>query len=82
MLPSFWICILIPSSIDKGPCIILGSLGFSRITFYLFIWPHHPACGILIYQLGIKPLPPAVEAWSPNHWTTRVLPRIALFKVK
>ena len=27
------------------------------------------ACGILAPQPGIEPMPPAVEAWSPNHWT-------------
>ena len=25
-------------------------------------------------QSGIKPGPPAMEAWSPNHWTTREFP--------
>ena len=25
-------------------------------------------------QPGIKPVPSAVEAWSPNHWTTREFP--------
>ena len=29
------------------------------------------ACGILILQPGMEPVYPAVEAWSPNHWTTR-----------
>ena len=28
-------------------------------------------CGILVPQLGIKPEPPALEAWSLNHWITR-----------
>ena len=31
-------------------------------------------CSILPPQLGIKPAPPAVEAWSLNHWTTRKVP--------
>ena len=22
-------------------------------------------------QIGIKPVPPTLEVWSPNHWTTR-----------
>ena len=26
---------------------------------------------ILVPQPGIEPIPPAVEAQSPNHWTTR-----------
>ena len=29
------------------------------------------ACGILVPRPGIKPMPPAVEAQSLNHWTTR-----------
>ena len=29
------------------------------------------ACGILVPQPGIKPTLPALEAWSPNHFTTR-----------
>ena len=26
---------------------------------------------ILVPQPGIKPVPPAVEVWSLNHWTIR-----------
>ena len=36
-----------------------------------FFWPHGTACGILAPLPGIKPAPPAVEARSLNHWTTR-----------
>ena len=25
----------------------------------------------LIAPLGVEPMPPAVEAWSLNHWTAR-----------
>ena len=32
------------------------------------------ACGILVSQLGIKPLPPAGEVWSHNYWTTGEVP--------
>lgn len=32
--------------------------------------------GILVPQPGMEPLPPAVEAWSVNHWTTRVVPAL------
>ena len=28
-------------------------------------------CGILVPRPGIEPVLPAVEAWSPTHWTTR-----------
>ena len=34
----------------------------------------HVACGILIPLPGIEPVPPAVEARSPNHCTTREVP--------
>ena len=30
------------------------------------------ACGISVPQLGIEPSLPALEAWSLNHWTSRV----------
>ena len=32
------------------------------------------ACGILVPQPGMEPMPPAVEARSPNHWTAREAP--------
>ena len=35
-----------------------------------FFFPY-VACGILISQPGVKPMPPTVEAWNLNHWTTR-----------
>ena len=44
-----------------------------KITF----WPHLAACGDLVPRPGIKPTPPALEAWSLNHWTTREVPFIS-----
>ena len=41
------------------------------VLFWLF---DYKACGILAPQPGIKPLPPALEARSLNHWTTREVP--------
>ena len=32
------------------------------------------ACGILVPWPGIKPVPPAMEAQSLNHWTDREVP--------
>ena len=26
-------------------------------------------------QPGMEPMPSAVEAWSPNHWTAREVPK-------
>ena len=36
-------------------------------------------CWILIPWLGIEPVPPAVEAWSLNHWTAREVPERSPF---
>ena len=36
------------------------------------------ACGILVLWPGIEPRPPALEAQSPNHWTTREVPHLIL----
>ena len=51
--------------------------------FYPKCIPHPPlflghamACGILVPQPGIKPMPPAVEVLSLNHWTTREVPKV------
>ena len=53
---------------------------FEAFSFFLFLklflftylfWPHCAACGILVPQPGIEPVPPAVEGWSPNLWTAR-----------
>ena len=46
----------------------------SYFIYLLFFWPHRAACGILVPRPGIKPVPSAVEAQSPNHWTTREFP--------
>ena len=45
------------------------------VIIYLFLrllfWPRRMACGILVPRPGIEPMPPAMQAWSPNHWTAR-----------
>ena len=38
---------------------------------FLFFWPHHVAYRILVPQPGTELTPPATEAQSPKHWTTR-----------
>lgn len=43
------------------------------VLFWFFL-PHREACGFLLPCLGIKPVSPAVGAWSPNHWTSREVP--------
>ena len=43
------------------------------LCFVFFLYFGCTAFWIVVSQLGIKPVPPAVEAWSLNHWTTREL---------
>ena len=45
---------------------------------YLFLWPHMG----LVPQPGIKPMPPALEAWRLNHWTSREVPCSANLKIQ
>ena len=39
------------------------------------------ACEILVPPPGIESVPPAVEARSLNHWTTREIPRNELILI-
>ena len=46
------------------------------LFFFLFLvlfvfWLRQVECGILIPHPGMEPVAPAMEAQSPNHWTTR-----------
>ena len=38
--------------------------------------PHGTAWEILVPQPGVEPAPPALEAQSLNHWTTREVPTL------
>ena len=51
-------------SFNDGTFRLQGILSLS-----LCFLPCQTACGILIPQPGITPVPPAVEACSPNHGT-------------
>ena len=48
-------------------------------SFFFFFLLHLEACGILVPWPGIEPVPPAVEAQSSNHWTTREFPAAPSF---
>ena len=52
----------------------LNTSFFFLIYFFIFRLCHVP-CGILVPRPGFEPGPPAVEAWSLNHWTTRGVPK-------
>ena len=47
---------------------------------FFFFWPRQVACGILVLQPGIEPMPSAVKVQSPNHWTAREFPENVIFK--
>ena len=42
---------------------------------FFFFGGEATAYGILIPQPGIEPMRPAMEAQTPNHWTTREVPQ-------
>ena len=58
-----------PSQAHDSPHCTCYSSGSSLHA--VFSWPSCIACGILVPGPGIEPMPSAVKAWSPNHWTAR-----------
>ena len=48
----------------------------------LFFLPPFAAHGILVPGSSMEPVPPAVEAWSFNHWTAREVPSCHCFKIR
>ena len=47
---------------------------YASSFFYFWLGRVCAAWGILVPWPGIKPVPPAVEAWSANHWIIKELP--------
>ena len=69
-------------TLDLNPAVICAVQQnihiFSLLHFHLcwpvpsfLFWSQHMPCKILVPRPEIKPVFSAVEAWSPNHWTTR-----------
>ena len=54
-----------------GPFVGGGGINMS----FSFFWLHCEACGIFVPRPGIEPIALAVNAQSPNHWTTREFPK-------
>ena len=46
---------------------------------FIYSWPCQTICGILDPWPDIKPIPPVVEAWNLNYWTTRGIPNHSCF---
>ena len=50
-------------------------------VFYFYFSAIPCSIWFLVPWLGIKPVPPAVERWSLNHWTVREVPTPGFVKV-
>ena len=61
-----------PISINLAPASIL--LTYIHLIIFFFFWSCGEACRILVPRPGIEPVPSAVKALSPNHWTARKFP--------
>ena len=63
----------------------MSESGTGMILDFVFVfWPYPLARGIVVPQSGIEPVPPAVEAWSPNHlttWEVPILIFLSFFKI-
>ena len=78
ILWSFWRTAILFSA-EAEPFYFIPSMAnnmavYGSTPFFFSFWLHCTACGILVPQPGIKPAPPALEAQSLNHWTTREIP--------
>ena len=67
-----------PTLCNPMACSLPGSSSpWNSPVFCLFFFPSQAiwtASGILVPPPRIEPRPPALGAWSPNHWATRELP--------
>ena len=54
----------------------LRVISFSIMKDVIYLLLGHAACEILVTQPGIEPVPPALGAWSLNHWTAREVPSL------
>ena len=74
---TFFSIILLTGDCIKWILNQLVSLICNMCLFYLFAfinWRRHAACGISVPQPGVEPVAPAVQAWSPDHWTAGEVP--------
>ena len=49
----------------------ISFLFFMGFFFFFFFLPYLVTYGLLVPRPGIKPILPALEVRSPNHWATR-----------
>ena len=97
LLPSIFpsISLFHPVCLIANPCLFLipkmwmwnngVSAQMLHLISFSFVWGFFclfcAACRILVPWSEIKPAPPALEAQSLNHWTTREVPVMTCFKV-
>lgn len=48
-----------------------GLFFFNCSFIYFFYLTTQTACGMLVRQPGVEPMPPEVVAQIPNHWTAK-----------
>ena len=66
----------------KEPGFEIGSVPLRTLHFLFFLFMTQGK-EILVPGAGIKPVAPATEAHSPNHWTVKEVPRpCTLIEVK
>ena len=57
-----------------NPSVLFSFYSFFFLFFLFFFLLSQEACEILVSQPGIEHTPPALEAQSPNHWSTKEVP--------
>ena len=62
--------------------IFFSSKGFFFNYYFLIFWPCCMSFRILVLWPGFKPLPPALAAWSLNHWITQEVSEVKYFLTK
>ena len=58
----------------EGGCLGKSMADREEIENFFFFFDC-TACGILVPQPGIKPVPRVVEMQSPNHWPAKEVPK-------
>ena len=70
-------CLLLsscPTLCNPVACSLPGSVEICGLPLFFSSLAMWTACGILVPPPRIEPRPPALGAWSLNHWTTREVP--------
>ena len=67
---------MVTTCVFRDGHIIFFLIGYFICLFFFLRGPNPTACGILVPQPGIRPVPSALEAQSLNHWTVRKVPHL------